>query len=179
VTFIDESQALVNNCEDDSESENMDVDMAGASESPESSSAPHVSHTDSPQSSWTLVRTPRPASVSSFSHTDSPFIGPLQERISMPKLPPLPHDLTRLLSPGSFTSTRQVDIGIEATPGYLQSHSPLRDAHPRTPPPPSIYLDKPVWPLTDPAEALLLRHYVQNLAIWVRCSLFTKYQYFR
>lgn len=32
---------------------------------------------------------------------------------------------------------------------------------------PSIYLDEPVWPLTDPAEAKLLRHFVQNLAIWV------------
>jgi hypothetical protein len=33
---------------------------------------------------------------------------------------------------------------------------------------PPIYSDRPVWPLTDPAEALLLRHFVQNLAIWVR-----------
>ncbi len=35
------------------------------------------------------------------------------------------------------------------------------------PPPPSIYLDTPVWPLTDPSEAVLLRHFVQNLATWV------------
>jgi hypothetical protein len=26
----------------------------------------------------------------------------------------------------------------------------------------------PVWPLTDVSEALLLRHFVQNLAIWVK-----------
>jgi len=32
----------------------------------------------------------------------------------------------------------------------------------------SIYSDAPIWPLTDPSEALLLRHFVQNLAIWVR-----------
>jgi hypothetical protein len=32
---------------------------------------------------------------------------------------------------------------------------------------PSIYLSAPVWPLTDPSEALLLRHFVQNLATWV------------
>jgi hypothetical protein len=32
---------------------------------------------------------------------------------------------------------------------------------------PSIYLSTPVWPLTDPSEAALLRHFVQNLAIWV------------
>jgi hypothetical protein len=30
-----------------------------------------------------------------------------------------------------------------------------------------IYLDHPIWPLTDDSEALLLRHYVQNLATWV------------
>lgn len=35
-------------------------------------------------------------------------------------------------------------------------------------PVPTIYSDQPVWPLADPAEALLLRHFVQNLAIWVR-----------
>lgn len=33
---------------------------------------------------------------------------------------------------------------------------------------PQIYSRTPIWPLTDPSEALLLRHFVQNLAIWVR-----------
>jgi hypothetical protein len=33
---------------------------------------------------------------------------------------------------------------------------------------PQIYSERPAWPLTDPSEALLLRHFVQNLAIWVR-----------
>jgi hypothetical protein len=32
---------------------------------------------------------------------------------------------------------------------------------------PPIYSDRPVWPLADPAEAKLLRHFVQKLAIWV------------
>lgn len=32
---------------------------------------------------------------------------------------------------------------------------------------PQIYSGAPIWPLTDPSEALLLRHFVQNLAIWV------------
>lgn len=32
---------------------------------------------------------------------------------------------------------------------------------------PQIYSRAPIWPLTDPSEALLLRHFVQNLAIWV------------
>ena len=30
-----------------------------------------------------------------------------------------------------------------------------------------IYLDRPVWPLTKLSEALLLRHFAQNLATWV------------
>lgn len=33
---------------------------------------------------------------------------------------------------------------------------------------PQIYSRTPIWPLTDPSEALLLRHFVQNLATWVR-----------
>jgi hypothetical protein len=36
-----------------------------------------------------------------------------------------------------------------------------------SPPIPPIYSDKPAWPLADPAEAKLLRHFIQNLAIWV------------
>lgn len=31
----------------------------------------------------------------------------------------------------------------------------------------AIYSHSPIWPLTDPSEALLLRHFVQNLAIWL------------
>lgn len=30
-----------------------------------------------------------------------------------------------------------------------------------------IYLNEPVWPLTSPDEALLFRHFVQKLAMWV------------
>lgn len=33
---------------------------------------------------------------------------------------------------------------------------------------PHIYLDKPVWPLKDLSEAMLFRHFVEKLAIWVR-----------
>ena len=35
---------------------------------------------------------------------------------------------------------------------------------------PQIYSRTPIWPLKDPSEALLLRHFVQNLAIWVRSA---------
>jgi hypothetical protein len=48
---------------------------------------------------------------------------------------------------------------------YPETPSTFQDSSPSTFP--SIYLDEPVWPLTDPAEANLLRHFVQNLAIWL------------
>jgi hypothetical protein len=32
---------------------------------------------------------------------------------------------------------------------------------------PHVYLDEPVWPLTDHSEAVLFRHFIQKLAIWV------------
>jgi hypothetical protein len=35
------------------------------------------------------------------------------------------------------------------------------------------YLERPIWPLKDPSEALLFRHYVENLAIWVRSLTYT------
>lgn len=34
-----------------------------------------------------------------------------------------------------------------------------------------IYLSEAMWPLADREEALLFRHYVQKLAIWVRFTL--------
>ena len=35
---------------------------------------------------------------------------------------------------------------------------------------PPIASNTPIWPLADPSEALLLRHFVQNLATWVRSA---------
>lgn len=35
----------------------------------------------------------------------------------------------------------------------------------------NIYLDKPVWPISRRDEAILFRHYIQRLAIWVCNSL--------
>lgn len=165
VTFVDETQELVNNYEDESDIENVDVGIAGVVESPHSTSATQVSQSESPHPSWTLVRTPRPLSVSSLVHAESPFIGPLSEHVSLPKLPPLPRDLTQLPSPSSFNVRRQIDGEIPSTGEFVEVNTSFSNQ--RSPSLPPIYTNKPVWPLTDPAEALLLRHYVQNLAIWV------------
>lgn len=35
----------------------------------------------------------------------------------------------------------------------------------------TIYLSTPIWPLADRDEAILFRHYIQKLAIWVRLPL--------
>lgn len=165
VTFVDETQELVNNYEDESDIENVDVGIAGVVESPHSTSATQVSQSESPHPSWTLVRTPRPLSVSSLVHAESPFIGPLSEHVSLPKLPPLPRDLTQLPSPSSFNVRRQIDGEIPSTGEFVEVNTSFSNQ--RSPSLPPIYTNKPVWPLTDPAEALLLRHYVQNLAIWL------------
>jgi hypothetical protein len=66
--------------------------------------------------------------------------GTKPEEIILPRLPELSRSKSQLL-PG------QGPVAVEALP--------------------SIYSDTPIWPLTDPSEALLLRHFVQNLAIWV------------
>ncbi|KAK3937455.1 hypothetical protein QBC46DRAFT_392691 [Diplogelasinospora grovesii] len=42
---------------------------------------------------------------------------------------------------------------------------------------PRIYLDEPVWPLSNPAEAVLFRHFVQKLAIWLDlCDPFQSFE---
>ena len=35
----------------------------------------------------------------------------------------------------------------------------------------TTYLSTPIWPLADRDEAILFRHYIQKLAIWVRLPL--------
>lgn len=37
-----------------------------------------------------------------------------------------------------------------------------------------ISLNEPIWPLADRDEALLFRHFVQKLAIWVRLSCYLR-----
>lgn len=166
MTFVNETEALVSHYEDDSDSDTpRQTSDSGPAESPYSTvtQAPQTSSPKSPmrrESSWTLDQSPRPTSAPSFELSKSPIVRSVQRPNSASKLPPL-HELIQLPSPTSsvatgshFSSERLVNY--PALPNIL-------DATVST----SIYLDKPVWPLRDPAEALLLRHYVQNLAIWV------------
>jgi hypothetical protein len=70
-----------------------------------------------------------------------------------------------LPSPASSSNRdldRQKDRGLS-----IYDISSLQNSFDNGLPTPTIYLDKAVWPLKDPKEALLLRHFVRKLAIWV------------
>ncbi|KIN05899.1 hypothetical protein OIDMADRAFT_113285 [Oidiodendron maius Zn] len=73
-------------------------------------------------------------------------------------LPSYPHTLSidELIDQRATRSSHQ--HGHQA---YNQGHSASNLTIP------AIYSDTPIWPLTDPSEALLLRHFVQNLATWL------------
>jgi hypothetical protein len=139
--------------------------MSGVVDSPISSSGTHPSQTESPHSTWTLIEPSRPTSVSSLIHHSSPFIGPIREQISLPTLPPIAHVLTHQSSPQSYVTGDQGHNDATLAPAFADRHPSISSID--IPQLPSIYLEKPIWPLKDPTEALLLRHYVQNLAIWV------------
>ena len=137
---------------------------------PSSTSTVQHSRFDSPFSpshSHGNITLPPLHSITSFAHTTPYLHAPIE-----PSGPPTsisnPFSLSgedpQLPSPAPSTqhdrrSTRAPSIysaSIFSYDGVLEKN-----------PSPNIYLDKPVWPLKDPEEALLLRHFVQKLAIWV------------
>lgn len=69
-------------------------------------------------------------------------------------------------SPRESTQSYDHPLTIEELTDQGGTHSTHQHSH--SPPLPPIYSSTPIWPLTDPSEAFLLRHFVQNLAIWVR-----------
>jgi hypothetical protein len=87
------------------------------------------------------------------------FSQPLQPQVPGQSLPSFDHPLTieELIDQGAAGSSHP-----SSSEEYV--HNQLHSL-------PPIYSNTPVWPLTDPSEALLLRHFVQNLAIWVRRTL--------
>lgn len=97
-----------------------------------------------------------PRTVISTDHTSSPTYGPLEQYERPLKRPRSANDASGHLLNEIDTPSRYA----EEDNSYRSNIAPVSL--------PSIYLETPVWPLTDPAEAILLRHFVQNLAIWVR-----------
>jgi len=173
VTFVDETQCIFDNDDPDSDSEN---------ELPRSENK--ANETASSKLRGTFPRTENSSAVSHYNKitrsdpastprtlvpleniSESPLQGLLEEHGTASEVPRLSQvEYTHLPSPNPST-----------TKGILNSEAVIESPHTNDQPKfqvdpnllPSIYLDTPVWPLTDPAEALLLRHFVQNLAIWV------------
>lgn len=88
-----------------------------------------------------------------------------QQRI-LSKFVELSQGSSQFASPESLTATpASENVGIPTTSAH---QNPSRTSRGNSGSNfPSIYLDEPVWPLSNPEEAILLRHFVQKLAIWV------------
>jgi hypothetical protein len=175
VTFIDETEGLSNSYESGSES---DTPFAPSRDRPSisasSTSSSHVPRSAlSPSlSSIRLIpdssagRTPRsPENAISLGTSNSSTLDSLVQHNLLSKSPIFSHDdFAQLPSPDPSTGkpiAEEDSVALSYNP-FPSSIAPA--------PPPSIYLESPVWPLTDPSEAVLLRHFVQNLATWV-CNL--------
>ncbi len=174
VTFIDETESLANNHDYDSESDNGDpFPEPGPEDTPISTSTSQFTHDETSHSPFGNQQNQKsdasgaglPRTVLSWDHPSPPILEP-HHQVSLPRLPGLPHhDFLRL--PSSVPSGPSSLLNNDTSSHNLTAD---RNSFRENPTPislPSIYLSKPVWPLTDPSEARLLRHFVQNLAIWV------------
>ncbi|KUJ06789.1 uncharacterized protein LY89DRAFT_726203 [Mollisia scopiformis] len=172
LNFVEETPSLTTGYDYDSDSENEEL---SPQHTPKQTSDPHstnqIAHEeslDSPsEASQSLKSHPpsTPRTIPPWDHSSPPAFEHHQYT-SLPKLPGLPHhDFMQLPSPVS--STPRTVTNYE-TPSHIyhEDHNTFQE-NLRSISLPSIYLDKPVWPLTDPQEARLLRHFVQNLAIWL------------
>jgi len=171
VTFIDETEGLSNNYEPESES---DAPFAPSEDRPSvsagSTSSSHVPRSaGSPSLSSIRLILESDTGQTPKSHGDSSSLGAMNPAIvdtpshhsNTSKSPIFSHEVfAQLPSPNPSTGKAIAeDETLALTFDEFQNSIAL--------PPPSIYLDTPVWPLTDPSEAVLLRHFVQNLATWV------------
>lgn len=162
VTFVDEMEGLANDHDDQANSEVEDMEITGTIGSPTSSSVTQAVQSDTPLSDWTVVQTPRPASAPSRSDS---IHNAFQRDLTSLRYPGPMCGPTQLPSINSLISRPDLGFDLAPLPHHQEQHPSFIERN--IPPLPSIYLEKAVWPLKDPAEALLLRHYVQNLAIWV------------
>ena len=81
---------------------------------------------------------------------------PVWEGSELPRTPPT-------LMPANNTSHRRPVDGINI---YVRPENSVYDARELP-----AHSKEPAWPLKSMAEAKLLRHYIQKLAIWVTTSL--------
>ncbi|PMD35790.1 hypothetical protein L207DRAFT_94577 [Hyaloscypha variabilis F] len=171
LTFIDETEGLSNSYESGSESDAPFAPSEGRpSVSAGSTSSSHVPRSTGSPSLTSIrlildsdaVQTPRSqGNSSSLGALNPSVVGTPGHHSNPSKTPIFPHDIfAQLPSPNPSTgkAVAEEDALILAFDEFQNTIAP---------PPPSIYLDTPVWPLTDPSEAVLLRHFVQNLATWL------------
>ena len=171
VTFIDETEGLSNSYESGSESEtpfapsedrpSVSADSTASSQVDRSAVSPSLSSIRLIPDS-VIRRTPRSAENALPLGSLASTIDILGQHNLSSKSPVFPHnDFEQLPSPDPSTGK-----AIAEEDSVALAYDPFQTGI-EPPPPPSIYLDTPVWPLTDPSEAVLLRHFVQNLATWV------------
>jgi hypothetical protein len=104
-------------------------------------------------------------SPNAISSLASPFVHRLWDERTTSNTSNLSHEAQPLFSSNPLTIE-----GLLNKSGTDVSYQNFAESYPHngeSPPLPPIYSEKPVWPLTNPEEARLLRHFVQNLAIWV------------
>jgi hypothetical protein len=173
VTFIDETEGLSNSYESGSESDtpfapsddrpSISAGSTSSSYVPRSAVSPSLSSIRLIPDSRTGETTRGPENATSFGVMNSSTLDTLGQHSLPSSSPVFSHDgFAQLPSPDPSTGKAMA----EEEPVTLTYNAFQTGIDP--PPPPSIYLDTPVWPLTDPSEAVLLRHFVQNLATWVR-----------
>jgi hypothetical protein len=174
VTFVDETEGLSNSYESGSESDTpFPPSEDRPNGSPRSSSPSLLSRSVVSPSLGSVSMIPgsdtghtpsTPENSTLVGNTDS---STLDEQQSITTKPPIfPHnDYAQLPSPNPSTGKALTEEDPVALT-YVNSPYGFQSSV-TSPALPSIYLDAPVWPLTDPSEAVLLRHFVQNLAIWV------------
>jgi hypothetical protein len=177
VTFVDETKGLASNSEYESFSEY-------ATPPPDTRSTDATSAFSTPIADFPIVRKPEHTLIQPLSAVTSHGIGEPDQSPSViqPLTSPFGHQLWEEHSASNRTDLSQETLPLFPSPNPLtiegilnkntadSAHQQVQSCSPSkasTSIPP-IYSDRPVWPLADPAEALLLRHFVQNLATWVR-----------
>jgi hypothetical protein len=163
VTFVDETSDIANNYDGDSpviitlQFEDRNTDQSVSSDTPsqfEPGPRAHSIETGSASFSSSSSRTISSTKAINFPQSLYPSV-PTQ---------PLP----------SYHQPLSIDELIDqrtTRSAYRHGHQTYSQGHSNsnlTIPP--VYSDTSIWPLTDPSEALLLRHFVQNLATWVRSA---------
>lgn len=165
MTFSDETPRLVGNHDDmESESESSDSEMESRHSSLSIASRSRGAASQIPSRRSLRSEIPQAPLKSSLIRAKG-----ARRHSNLPSMPGVAHfNFAQPTSPNATLSKDRFDSSFNPGISFLEADNALESVVLSQPP--SIYLEAPIWPLTDPSEALLLRHYVQNLATWVYSS---------